>query len=67
MTANSEFNSTDLHDLTAALICCSLLQSHTAQVQQGSANFLGSRARWAPDEFAAGRTGKFYVKIKQVG
>jgi len=29
---------------------------------QGSANFLGSRAGWAPKELAAGRTGKFYVK-----
>jgi len=29
---------------------------------QGSANFLGSRAGWAPNELAAGRTGKFYVK-----
>jgi len=29
---------------------------------QGSANFLGSRAGWAPKELAPGRTGKFYVK-----
>ena len=29
---------------------------------QGSANFLESRAGWAPKELAVGRTGKFYVK-----
>ena len=29
---------------------------------QGSSNFLGSRARWAPKELIAGRKGKFYVK-----
>jgi len=32
-------------------------------VNRGSANFLGSRARSAPKELAAGRTSKFYVKI----
>ena len=31
-------------------------------INQGSANFLESRAGWAPKELAAGRTGKFYVK-----
>jgi len=31
-------------------------------IAQGSANFWGSRAGWAPKELAAGRTGKFYVK-----
>jgi len=31
-------------------------------LNQGSANFLGSRAAWAPKELAAGRTAKFYVK-----
>jgi len=28
----------------------------------GSANFLGLRAGWAPKELAAGQTGEFYVK-----
>ena len=28
-------------------------------IDQGSANFLGSRVGWAPKELAAGRTGKF--------
>jgi len=39
----------------------SSLVSHQP-VAEGSANFLGSRAGWAPKELAAGRTGKFYVK-----
>ena len=31
-------------------------------VNQGSANFFGSRAGWAPKELAAGQTAKFHVK-----
>ena len=36
--------------------------SYILYLVQESANFLGSRAGCAPDEFAAGRSGKFYVK-----
>jgi len=51
---SSEFPNTRMRATDAVRVC----------LGQGSANFLGSRAGWAPDELAAGQTGKFYVKIK---
>jgi len=39
-----------------------VLFQHIYFLEQGSANFLGSRAGYAPKELAAGQTRKFYVK-----